>query len=124
MTASATTSVWVVNVQNIDEVTIWLGSTTDEALDMLGRILDLYDEDVDTSVEFRGRSVNGAGHLEKPTTSTCVVEKKTLGGKRLRFLFKKDKGEGHAFLTKAVVKELRTNFKIDVKLHPKRHIKK
>ena len=113
-----------VNVQNIDEVTIWLGSTTDEALDMLGRILDLYDEDVDTSVEFRGRSVNGAGHLEEPTTSTCVVEKKTLGGKRLRFLFKKDKGEGHAFLTKAVVKELRTNFKIDVKLHPKRHIKK
>ena len=43
-------------VQNIHEVTIRLGSTTDEALATIGNILDLYDKDVDTTVEFAGRA--------------------------------------------------------------------
>ena len=112
-----------VQVQNIHEVTIRLGATTDEALATMGTILDLYDKDVDTTVEFQGRAATSGFKLGEPVTSTCTVVKKTLGGKRLQFLFPEGKHQGRAYLSKSTLKELRTNFKIDVKLHPKQHRK-
>lgn len=110
-------------VQNLHEVTIRLGATTDEALATMGTILDLYDKDVDTTVEFQGRAATSGFKLGEPVTSTCTVVKKTLGGKRLQFLFPEGKHQGRAYLSKSTLKELRTNFKIDVKLHPKQHRK-
>jgi hypothetical protein len=50
-----------------------------------------------------------------------VVDKKPLGGKRLKFFFTSGKHETHAYLNKAVVKELRSGMKVDKKLHPKQH---
>ncbi len=112
------------SVKNAKEITIWLGSTCDEALDTIESILDLFDKDVDTSVEFKGRSVSGGGAIGDSTTTTCVVKKKPLVGKRLEFLFTSGKNETKAYLTKSVLKELRMNFKTDIKFHPKKHNKK
>jgi hypothetical protein len=110
-------------VQNIHEVTIRLGATTDEALATIGTILELYDKDVDTTVEFQGRAATSGLKLGEPVTTTCTVVKKALGGKRLQFLFPEGKRQGRAYLSKSTLKELRTNFKIDIKLHPKQHRK-
>ena len=100
---------------------IWLGATFDEANATLDNILDLFDKDLGTSVEFKGRTTNGGGHLGEQNISTCVVDKKPLGGKRLKFFFTSGKHETHAYLNKAVVKELRSGMKVDKKLHPKKH---
>ena len=135
-------------VQNLHEVTIRLGATTDEALATIDTILDLYDKDVDTTKEFSGRAATSGFKLGEPVTSTCVVVKKPLVGKRLQFLFPEGKGsasreqngarsnsaeaqpalaegkrQGRAYLSKSTLKELRMNFKIDIKLHPKQHRK-
>ena len=61
--------------------------------------------------------------LGEPVTTTCAVVKKTLGGKRLQFLFPEGKRQGRAYLSKSTLKNLRMNFKIDIKLHPKQHRK-
>lgn len=110
-------------VQNIYEVTIWLGATTDEALATIGTILDLYDKDVDTAIELSGRAATSGFQLGEPVTSTCVVVKKPLGGKRLQFLFPRGKRQARAYLSKSVLKELRTSFKLDIRLHPRQHRK-
>ena len=108
-------------VKNLHEVTIRLGGTTDEALATIGSMLDLYDKDVDTTVEFNGRAATNGFKLGEPVTSTCTVVKKTLGGKRLQFLFPEGERQARAYLSKSVLKELRTEFKFDIKLHPKQH---
>ena len=110
-------------VQNIHEVTIRLGVTTDEALTAIDSILELYDKDVDTSMEFQGRAATSGFKLGDPVTTTCTVVKKTLGGKRLQFLFPEGKRQARVYLSKSTLKELRTNFKIDIRLHPKQHRK-
>ena len=112
-----------VEVKNLHEVTIRLGATTDEALATIDSILDLYDKEVDTTAEFQGRAATNGFKLGEPVTSTCVVVKKALGGKRLQFLFPEGKRQGRAYLSKSTLKELRTNFKFDIKLHPKQHRK-
>ena len=106
-------------VKNMDETVIWLGTTTDDVFSALDNLTALYDKDIDTTAEFNGRSVSGSGNLGEANTVKCMVVKK-----RLEFLFAVGNRQAHTFLTKSVVKELRMNFKIDVKLHPKRHQKK
>ncbi|MBR5654028.1 MAG: hypothetical protein IKX22_08090 [Prevotella sp.] len=109
---------------DIKETCIWLGATTDEAFATIDTILDLYDKDVDTSMEFQGRMATGSERLGEPSTSTCIVKKKTLGGKRLQFLFTSGERQAEVYLNKSVVKELRWDFKADIKLHPKQYGKK
>ena len=110
-------------VKNIHEVTIHLGSNTQEAMATISSILDLFDKDIDTTVEFQGRAATSGFSLGEPVTTTCTVVKKIIGGKRLQFLFPEGKHQARAYLSKTVLKELRTNFKIDIKLHPKQHRK-
>ena len=110
-------------VKNLHEVTIRLGATTDEALAAIDTILDLYDKDLDTTAEFSGRAATNGFKLGEPVTTTCTVVKKALGGKRLQFLFPEGKRQGRAYLSKSTLKELRMNFKLDIKLHPKQHRK-
>ena len=116
------TEILGMEVKNIHEVIVCLGSTTDEALATIGSMLDLYDEDVNTSVEFKSRAA-GPSQLGDPVNSTCVVVKKPLGGKRLQFLFPSGEHQARCYLPKSVLKELRMNFKLDIKLHPKQHRK-
>ena len=111
------------NVKNFSETTIWLGGTTDEAFATIDDILDLFDKDVETTAEFQGRAATSGEKLGESNTTRCMVVKKSLGGKRLKFSFASGEHELEAYLTKSTVKELRMNFKIDVKLHPKRHNK-
>ena len=111
-------------VKNIHEVTIRLGSTTEEALATIATILDLFDKDVHTTVEFQGRAATSGFKLGEPVTATCTVVKNTLGGKRLQFLFPEGGRQARAYLSKSTLKNLRANFKLDIKLHPKQHRKK
>lgn len=108
-------------VDNIKETCIWLGATYDEANATLGTILDLFDKDVDATTEFQGRATTSGDRLGEPSITTCVVDKKPLGGKRLMFVFTYGKGKAHTYLSKTIVKELRAELKIDKKLHPKQH---
>ena len=110
-------------VKNLHEVTILLGATTDEALKTIDTILELYDKDVDTTVEFQGRAATNGFKLGEPITTSCTVVKKTLGGKHLQFLFPEGKRQARAYLSKSMLKQLRANFKFDIKLHPKQHRK-
>lgn len=110
-------------VQNIHEVTVCLGATTDEALATIDAILDLYDKDLETTVEFHGRAATNGFKLGEPVITTCTVVKKLLGGKRLQFLFPEGKRQARAYLSKSMLKTLRANLKIDIKLHPKQHRK-
>ena len=112
-----------IEIKNLHEVTVRLGATTDEALTTIDSILDLYDKDLDTTVEFQGRAATSGLQLGDSLTSTCTVVKKTLGGKRLQFLFPSGKRQARAYLSKSTLKELRANFKLDIKLHPKQHRK-
>ena len=106
---------------DIRETSICLGGTKDEAFATLDSILELYDEELETSVEFQGRAVTGSGQLGEPATSLCVVKKNLIGGKRLQFIFTSGKRQVSTYLPKSVVKDLRRDLKIDVKLHPKQH---
>ena len=110
-------------VKNIREVAIWLGATSTEAMETIGDILDLFDKDLGTTAEFRSRATMGSARLSDYINTNCVVEKKPLGGKRLQFFFPSGKKQAYAYLTKSVLKELRMNFKFDLKLHPKQHRK-
>lgn len=109
------------SVANIRETCIWLGATSDEAFATIDTLLALFDREVDTTVEFRGRAATDSDRLGESNISTCIVKKKTVGGKRLLFIFACGKHEAHTYLTKSVLKELRTEFKLDKKLHPKQH---
>ena len=106
---------------HIVETCIWLGATSDEAYATLGSILDLFDQDEETITEFSGRASTGGERLGAPNTSTCVVQKKPLGGKRLQFLFSTKTHTAETFISKSAVKQLRWSFKLDRKLHPKSH---
>ena len=108
-------------VLNIYEVAIWLGATADEALATLGSMIDLYDMDVDTTIEFSGRASTNSFKLGESVTSTCTVVKRFLGGKRLEFIFPVGKYQAVCYVPKSVLRDLRTNFKIDIKLHPSQH---
>ena len=108
-------------VDNIKETCIWLGATYDEANATLGTILDLFDKDVETTTEFKGRAVTSGERLGEPSISTCMVDKKPLGGKRLMFVFTSGNHKAHTYLSKTIVKELRMELKMDKKLHPKQH---
>lgn len=111
--------------KNLHEVSIWLGSDSDEALAKIDDILALFDQDLDYTAEFQGRATTNGFQLGDPLTTTCTVIKKPLGGKRLRFDFKKGKKgkDDHVFLPKSAVKVLLSNFKTDIKLHPKQYRK-
>ena len=106
---------------DIKETCICLGGTYDEAYATLSSMLDLYDKDVETTVEYKSREAGRGDRLGDATTSTCIVKKKTLGGKQLMFLYSGGKHETHTWLPKQVVKDLRQDLKIDKKLHPKHH---
>lgn len=111
-------------VKNISEIAIWLGATSDEALATVDDILAMFDKDLGTTEVWRGRAVTGSGRLSDAIDAGCVVGKKLLGGKCLQFFFNSGKRETYAILTKSVLKELRANFKFDLKLHPNQHRKK
>ena len=113
--------IFSMEVFNIYEVAIWLGATSDEALATLGSMIDLYDKDVNTAVEFSGRASTNSFKLGEMVTTTCVVGKKLLGGKRLEFLFPVGEYQAVCYVPKSVLKDLRNNFKIDIKLHPSQH---
>lgn len=106
---------------DIRETCVFLGATYDETITTLNSILDLYDKDLETTVEFRGRAATGSDRLGEPNVTLCMVKKKPLGGKRLEFFFDCGNRHAHAYLPKSVVKNLRTDLKIDKKLHPKLH---
>ena len=105
------------SVSHIDEVFLCLGSTADEALATIDEMLSLFDKDVDAVAEYSARMSTGSGQLGGPTTVTCVVKKKFLSGKFLRFHFVSGKHNAEADLGKSTLKVLRKGLEFDMKRH-------
>ena len=101
----------------IDESAVYLGATADEALASLDALFNLFDKDVDFETEFPGRLSNDAGQLGDPTKVACVVKKKFLSGKFLRFYFVSGKHNAEADLGKSSLKFLRKGLEMDMKRH-------
>lgn len=106
-------------ITGFTESCLILGSTYDEAYATLDSLLALYDEEVGTTTEFPCRLSKGAEGVGDLSTATCVVRKKTFGGKRLLFTFISGNRQAEAYLDKSVVKELRMGMRLDRKLHHK-----
>lgn len=107
------------SLSQMDEVCLYLGSTADEALAAIDGMLALYDKDIDDVFEFQGRLTTGSGQLGDPTTVTCVVRKKFLSGKFLRFYFVSGKHNAESDLGKSTLKFLRKGLEMDMKRHKK-----
>ena len=105
------------SIDPFDETCMWLGVNRDEVLSSLNGILELFDKDLGTVVEFNGRAVTGSGRLSHSNKMVCFVEKKMLGGKQLRFVFSMGKKGAETYLSKSVVKQLIMGVKVDTKLH-------
>ena len=108
-------------VKNVSETTIYLGATADEAFATIDNIMGLYDKDLETTAEFKGRDAKNGMNIGEENIVKCMVVKKTLGGKRLEFFFPQGNRTAHAYLTKQVLKELRAELKMSKKLQPKLH---
>ena len=102
------------SLSHIDEVCLKLGETADEALVALDGLLALLDKDVNTFVDLPARLTTGAESLSGPTTITCTVRKKLIGGKYLQFCFL---GEqlSEVNLSKSSIKFLKKALQIDMK---------
>ena len=109
------------SIEDARETCLWLGATSAEALATLDTIFALYDREAGTVVQFQGRTTAGADRLTDPNTTTCTVQKRLLGGKRLVFTFTSGRRECGVYLNKGIVKQLRFGLKTDIKLHPKQH---
>ena len=105
------------SLSHIDESALYLGATADEALASLDALFDLLDKDVDFETEFPGRLSTDSGQLSDPTTVACVVKKKFLSGKFLRFYFVSGKHNAEADLSKSSLKFLRKGLEMDMKRH-------
>ena len=105
------------SLSHIDESAMYLGATADEALASLDALMELFDKDVDFETEFSGRLSTGTGQLGDPTTIACVVKKKFLSGKFLRFYFVSGKHNAEADLGKSSLKFLRKGLEMDMKRH-------
>lgn len=105
------------SVSHIDEVGLYLGATAEEAMASLDVILKLFDNDVDFETEFPGRLTTGSGQLGEPTKVTCVVKKKFLSGKFLRFYYVSGTRNAESDLGKSTLKFLRKGLEMDMKRH-------
>ena len=97
-----TLGIEVLGVSEFDVITeacLCLGSTKEEALATLDFLLAFMDKDVDTVTGFPARMVTGAERLGAPTNIDCVVKKKFLRGKFLRFHFICNQRRAEADLT-------------------------
>ena len=103
------------SISDIDEVCLCLGSTADEAMDSLDGLLSAFDKDVDAAAELPARMSTGSERLGDPTTIMCVVKKKFLKGKFLRFYFVSGKHNAEVDLGKSTVKFLRKGLERDMK---------
>ena len=108
------------SMDHIDETCLYLGGTSDEAYARLEELLDFLEEEVGAVREYGIRASKNERLGERGIT-TCRVAKKPLGGKLLEFYFAKGAFTPELRLTKSAIKQLRTGFKMDRKLHPKYH---
>ena len=105
------------SLSHIDESAMYLGATADEALASLDALFNLFDKDVDFKTEFPGRLTTGSGQLGDQTKVTCVVKKKFLSGKFLRFYYDSGAHNAEADLGKSSLKFLRKGLEMDMKRH-------
>ena len=105
------------SLSHIDEVCLWLADTPEGAMQALDGLLALFDQDVNTTLKLPARMATDAEQLSERTMVTCVVSKKTLGGKFLRFYFDSGKHYSECDLSKSTVKFLKKGLEFDMKKH-------
>jgi len=101
---------------HISEVCLPLGSTKEDVLANLDKLLELFNQDKGTTAELACRLSTGSDRLGDESTATYTVVKRFLQGKRLSFQFTSGRRTAQADLTKSVVKQLKFGVKIDRKM--------
>jgi hypothetical protein len=101
---------------HISEVCLPLGSTKEDVLTNLDKLLELFNQDKGTTAELACRLATGSERLGDESTATYTVVKRFLQGKRLSFQFTSGRRTAQADLTKSVVKQLKFGVKLDRKM--------
>ena len=109
------------SIEDTRETCLWLGATSEETFASLDSLLAMYDMEVGTVREFQGRSALGFDQLLEQNITTCEVQKKLLGGKRLLFTFASGDNDCGVYLNKGIVKQLRFGLKANIKINPRYH---
>lgn len=107
------------SLSHIDEACLWLGDSPEGALKALEGLLALYDQETGTSLELPARAATGAEKLGVPTKVICIVNKKFIGGKYLKFHFVSGKHTAETDMSKSTVKFLKKGLELDMKRHKK-----
>lgn len=106
-----------------EETSLCLGSNFDAALEKIDEILALYDCEPGTVASFNSRLTVGILRKLGPVTPTqCMVVKKLFGGRKLVFALPNSKIIDEVELKKSSLKNLKFNFKLDMKLNGKYHL--
>lgn len=105
-------------IDHFDEACLVIGNTQEEAIAFLDGLLELLNEKIGTTKEFKYRKTNGAERLTDTDVSTCTVTKRFLQSKRLSFQFVSGNRTVETDLKKSTIKNLRLSVRINKKLHP------
>ena len=104
--------------EQVTETILFLGKTSDEAMESLEKLLAMYNEPYDTEIEYPIR-FSVAGIIDASFyTAQCIVTKRLIGGKRLSFFYNNGQYTTETYLQKATVKSMIWSFKLHRKLHP------
>ena len=96
----------------VSEICIYLGVTTDEAIDSIGYLLGLFGSEPGTTTMFRCRVATDSDKLSDYKNIKCMVVKRRIQGKCLSFQYETDKGIVETYMTKSSLKMLRKGLKI------------
>ena len=102
----------------ISQACLVIGNTQEEAIAFLDGLLELLNQKIGTTKEFKYRKTNGAERLTDTDVSTCTVTKRFLQSKRLSFQFVSGNRTVETDLKKSTIKNLRLSVRINKKLHP------
>ena len=104
-----------------DEVCLYMGSTRDEVVTSLDKMLEQMGKANGTTIEYDCRLATWGQRLGEKAKTTCIVTKRFLQSKRLCFYFNSGGNRTtYADLTKSGIKSMRLSVKLDIRLHPDR----
>ena len=107
-----------VTLDRIDETCLCMGVTADDAFTFLESLRDLLENDPGTTTTFQCRMVTNAEKLGDYSMAHCMVVKRFLQSKRLKFQFKSRQKTAETEITRSAIKSLRNSFKVYKQLNP------
>lgn len=106
------------SLDHIDEICICMGKNYDEVSASLEALLNMFEMETGTVVEFPCRLSMGLEKLGPESIATCIVTKRFLQAKRLCFHFVSGHRSAETDLKKSALKSLRWSFNLYKGMHP------